>query len=708
MSGPGPESGDAVRALLHPRSVAIFGASDDTAKWGGSILALLRKFGFPGRIHPINPRSAEVQGLRAWPSARAVGEPIDVAVLAVPHDRAVAAFEDCAAAGVRAILMVTAQFAEAGDEGRALQDRLVAIARSGGMRIIGPNCMGYFNAHADLCLLNAQALIRNPRLLRGDVAMISQSGALAGAMLARAYDLGVGFSFCVSLGNQADLEVCDFLEYAIADPGTRVIASYVEGLKDPQRFVAALRAARDAGKPVLLLKAGRTEVGQQAVQSHTASLAGSHAAFAATARHAGALLVDDFFDLVTQAIAFSTLPAPREGGVAVFSGSGGGAAVSTDLLDEAGLVPGALSEATVDACERLMPRHGAHLPFDLGATPASYRTEHWLRDVMATMMADPGIGAGIYVMTTQPDMAGAGRAVIEVGRSAGKPLLFVNAASSCGVEAVEAVREAGVVRFESVRDAARCLALRTGHERARALHDDAAIGPAPEALEAIAGTLPEGLVSEHDAKRLLAAAGLPVTRGEVAATADDAVRIAQAIGYPVAMKIVSAQISHKSDVGGVALDVRDAAAVRERFGALAQAVGRVPGARFEGCLVQSMAGADVELLVGTCRDAQFGPMLMFGFGGTLVELHRDTALLPAGAGPRAIAEALSRLRQYPLLTGYRGRSKVDLPRLVAVIGRMGALAVQLGERLVECEANPVMVRGESIVVADARAVWRRG
>ncbi|HRH86541.1 MAG TPA: acetate--CoA ligase family protein [Rubrivivax sp.] len=697
-----------IGAILSPQSVAIVGASDDVQKWGGSILALLRKFGYQGAIYPINPKSARVQELAAFPSVAAVGQPVDVAVIAVSSDRAVQALDDCAKAGVKAALLVTSQFAESGAAGQALQDRLVEVARAAGMRLIGPNCMGYFHSHADLCLLNAQALMRNAALLAGDIALISQSGALAGAMLARAYDIGTGFSFCVSLGNQADLEVADFLEYAIADPNTRVIALYVEGLKTPQRFLALLGQARAAGKPVLLAKAGRTEAGQQAVASHTASMAGAYQSFAAAVRHAGATLVDDPLELVMQAAAWAGTPTPTGQGVAILSGSGGGGAIASDLLGEAGLQPATLSAGTVARLLELMPQASAHLPFDLGSVPGEYRQgrANWLRDVLDTMMADADVGAGIFVMTTQPDMAGAADSVAAVNRDCGKPVLFVNAASSCGDQAVARLHAAGVVHFSSIQEPIRYLSNRQAHARLAGLPQGAPAVLDAAALRRICAAWPAGLVQEQQVKQLFAAAGIPVTAGEVAGTAEQAVEAARRIGLPVVMKVVSAQISHKSDIGGVVLGVADEAAVRRHFDALQAAAGRVPGAVFEGCLVQQMARADAELLVGTNRDAQFGPMLMFGFGGTLVELQRDTALLPADAGHAAIAQALAQLCLYPLLTGFRGREPADLERLVDVIHRMGQLSLLLGESLGECEANPVMVRGKAIVVADARAVWK--
>ena len=697
-----------IEDILNPRSIAILGASDDLSKWGGSMLALLQKFGFPGSIYPVNPRSERVQGIPAFAAVTAIGQAVDVALFAVPHERAIDAFHDCAKAGVKAILMVTSQFAESGAAGQQLQDQLMEIARNAGIRIIGPNCMGYFHSHADLCLLNSQALMRNATLIKGNIALISQSGALAGAMLARAYDLGSGFSFCVSLGNQADLEVCDFLEYAISDPHTKVISLYVEGLKTPQRFLELLRRARAVGKPVLLVKAGRTDSGRRAVQSHTASMAGPYQAFEAAVRYEGAVLVDDYLELVTQAAAWATLAAPSCNQIAVFSGSGGGGAVASDLIGEAGLQVATLSEATIEKLAPLVPRNVAHLPFDLGAVPASHRMQdpQWLHQVLSQMMSDPNVGAGVFVMTTQPDMVGAAQVVIELNKSGTKPLLFVNAASSCGIDALERLRTAGMVQFASVKEAAGYLCNRL------------AVAPnfKPDQqwqsqfrvteVDRVAAKLPIGLVSEYQAKQLLSAAGVPTTQGNLAQTEDQAVDLARSIGFPVVMKVVSAQVTHKSDIGGVALNVLDEASVRQQFNLLRSALQQVPGASFEACLVQQMVAADTELLIGSQWDPQFGAMLMFGFGGTRVELQRDTALVPAHASQQSIERSLAGLRQYPLLTGYRGSQPVDLAKLVSIIQCIGQLAIHLGERLVECEVNPVMVRGDSIWAADARAVWK--
>lgn len=700
-----------IESILNPRSVAVIGASNDPSKWGGSVLALLRKFGFRGNIFPINPRADTVQGLAAFQSVSAVQQPVDVAVLAVPSDKAPAALKDCAQAGVGAVLIMTAQFAESGPEGVALQQEVEAIVSDAGMRMIGPNCMGYFSSASDLCLLNAQAFIRNDTMHKGHIALISQSGALAGAILARSYDIGAAFSFCVSLGNQADLEVCDFLEYAIADANTHIIALYVEGLKNPGRFRSLLEAARKAGKPVLVTKAGRTSSGTKAVQSHTASMAGAYQTFRATVEAQAGIILEDPLDMVAEAANWDVDRPLRGSRVAVLSGSGGGGALAVDALEGLALHAANLSDQGRAALSRLAPGSAARLPFDIGAVPTPAQqpvsSDSWFQDVLTTALDDADVDAGLFLMTTQPDMTGAAEAFIAAHRSSDKPSVFINAASSCGAEPVARLKAAGLAHFTGLQPAT--LHFKHRHDYARqcallALPDQRP-GIDTQALERIASTLPAGTVSEAQTKALLNAAGLPTASGRVAVSAEEAVAIANELGYPVVMKIVSEQITHKSDVGGVLLGVQDASAVQRAFEQLKQAAARVSGATFEGSLVQQMAKADAELLVGTHWDEQLGAFLTFGFGGTLVELQRDTCLLPADSSAAVIKDALTMLRQFPVLTGYRGKPLADLDRLVDIIQRMGCLAGYFGAKLLECEANPLMIRGEHIVVADARAVW---
>ena len=698
---------DGIRAILSPRSVAFIGASEDRAKWGGLLQSLLAKFKYAGAVYPVNPKASTIQGLTAYANIRDVPGPVDLAVISITVDGVEQALRDCAAAGVRAAMIVTAQFAETGAEGAAKQARVVAVAEETGIAMIGPNCMGVLNANENLALLNSTALLEYfDTIPRGRIGVASQSGAIVGAMIARAGHIGAGFSSCATLGNQAALQICDFFDYLVDDPATDVICLYMEGAESIDRLFSIARRARAAGKPVLITKAGRTPQGERAVASHTASLAGSYDAFVARCREAGILVQTDALQMLLTAQALQSYPLPRVDGVALFSGSGGAGALGTDALADHGLTMPELGADTRQALAAFVTEANQQLPYDMGAVmagPGKGRADV-IEASLEPVVRDPAVGMCLYIMTPQGHMSGIAQLFTELGRRHGKPCLVVNSASGI----TEAMRlrliELGVPFFPSVQEA-----LVTVKDLLRAAHyqapQDAVLPPLPAGVEAVAASLPQGMLSEEDAKRLLAAAGIPVAQGELAADAEQAARIAQAMGYPVVMKVVADGITHKSDMGGVKLDLADAAAVREAFAQIEAAAARVPGARFEGCLVQPMIQGDVELMVGTVHDEQFGPFVLVGTGGTLVELLKDTQLLPAPASPRAIEQALRGLRFFPLLDGYRGREKADIPAIARIVHQVSVLAATLGPRLAELDINPLRVQGSRAVAADARARW---
>ncbi|MBK6747982.1 acetate--CoA ligase family protein [Ottowia sp.] len=698
---------DGIRAILSPRSVAFIGASEDRAKWGGLLQFLLARFKYAGAVYPVNPKASTIQGLTAYANIRDVPGPVDLAVISITVDGVEQALRDCAAAGVRAAMIVTAQFAETGAEGAAKQARVVAVAEETGIAMIGPNCMGVLNANENLALLNSTALLEYfDTIPRGRIGVASQSGAIVGAMIARAGHIGAGFSSCATLGNQAALQICDFFDYLVDDPATDVICLYMEGAESIDRLFSIARRARAAGKPVLITKAGRTPQGERAVASHTASLAGSYDAFVARCREAGILVQTDALQMLLTAQALQSYPLPRVDGVALFSGSGGAGALGTDALADHGLTMPELGADTRQALAAFVTEANQQLPYDMGAVmagPGKGRADV-IEASLEPVVRDPAVGMCLYIMTPQGHMSGIAQLFTELGRRHGKPCLVVNSASGI----TEAMRlrliELGVPFFPSVQEA-----LVTVKDLLRAAHyqapQDAVLPPLPAGVEAVAASLPQGMLSEEDAKRLLAAAGIPVAQGELAADAEQAARIAQAMGYPVVMKVVADGITHKSDMGGVKLDLADAAAVREAFARIEAAAARVPGARFEGCLVQPMIQGDVELMVGTVHDEQFGPFVLVGTGGTLVELLKDTQLLPAPASPRAIEQALRGLRFFPLLDGYRGREKADIPAIARIVHQVSVLAATLGPRLAELDINPLRVQGSRAVAADARARW---
>ncbi|GGG21324.1 acyl-CoA synthetase [Caldovatus sediminis] len=696
--------------IVSPRSVAVVGASDDVGKFGGRVFHYLIKHGYPGRLLPINPNRPAIRGLPAFPRLAAAPGPVDVAILAVPVAHLEAQIAEAAGAGVGACIVITAKLAEAGPDGATLQERIVGIARGAGMRLLGPNCLGIFNP-VDRAMLSSSLALEADAFAPGGIGVVSQSGALMGTLVSLAHDYGARFSRCVSVGNQADLELCDFLDYLIADEATRVIALYVEGLRSPARFRALLHQARAAGKPVLVVKAGRSAAGVQAARSHTASLAGSYEAFAAVCRDAGAVLLDDWVPMVLAADALDRLPRLRAPGrgVAVMAGSGGSTAILVDQLPEAGLRLAAISDATKAALAQWLPPSHLHLPVDTG----NFRdgtSEAGIGAVLRAFMADPDIGAIVVPMTTGPRMAANAALLPPLAREGDMPLLYVMGAGAVGDEARAAMRAADFPYYDRAADALAVLrALEAEAEgRARA-------GLPPPARPAGAGPLPApaglpgGMLTEAEAKRLLAAYGIPTTRERLAADADAAVRAAEAIGYPVALKGVSRAVVHKSDLGLVRLGLADAAAVRAAFAGVAAALERAAPGTMEGCLVQEMArGGIAELILGARHDPDFGPMVMVGLGGVLVELLRDVQLAPAPLSPADAEAMLRRLRLWPVLAGARGRPPADAAAAAEALVRLSWLAADLGPRLAELDVNPLVLRagGEGGIAVDARAVLR--
>ncbi|MBB3176928.1 acetate--CoA ligase family protein [Variovorax sp. Sphag1AA] len=697
-----------IRAILNPRSIAFIGASDDVAKWGGVLLHVLRKFNYAGAIYPVNPKAETIQGLRAYRSIDEIGQPIDLAVISIGVDGVEQAMHECAAAGVRAAMVVTSQFAESGAEGAAKQERVLAVARQAGIAMIGPNCMGVLNANENMALLNSTALVEYfGEIPRGRIGVVSQSGAVVGAMIARAGFVGAGFSSCVSLGNQADLEICDFFDYLVDDPATDVICLYMESARSMERMLAIARRARAAGKPVLITKAGRTPHGQKAVASHTASMAGAYDTFLARCRNEGILVQTDALQMLLTAQALQAFSLPPTAGVAIFSGSGGQGALGSDALSDYGLVPGELSAATRQALSPFFTESNQQLPYDLGAAasgPGKGRPD-LLAGSMEPIFADPAVGACVYLMTPQGGMDGIAKLFTELGRKYGKPALLANCASGITENMRQALLGLGAPFFPSQHEA--FLTLRDLEWMRNYGGPDAAQEvPALSAqLQAFTQALPEGMQDEDTSKGLLALAGIDVAAGELAVDADAAVSIAGKLGYPVVLKIVADGVTHKSDMGGVQLNLRDADAVRTAFARIRNAAAELPDAMFRGCLVQPMIQAESELMIGTLYDPEFGPFLLLGAGGTLVELMNDTALLPAPASPKAIERAIRGLRCFPLLDGYRGRARADLDKLAQIAHRVSLLAAQLGARMPELDINPLAVRADRAAALDARLRW---
>jgi acyl-CoA synthetase (NDP forming) len=707
--GPAKTRGGA-HEVLFPRSIAVIGATDDVTKHGGRLVYLLRKHGFAGRLLPVNPRRAEVQGLVCYPSIGMVprgdgGEAPDVAILAVPAPVVVDAVRECVEAGVRGCVIMTKWFADAGPEGAAQQETLAEIARRDGLRIVGPNCMGIINTAHSMALTSARVLDVE-RMIPGTIGFITQSGGLMASVYNRAHDAGLGFRYCVSTGNQVDLDICDFLEYMLEDSETRAVCLYVESLRDPARFFDLARACRRAGKPVLMVKAGRTVEGAEAARSHTAGLVGSFAAIEAACLDTGVLLTDDVDGMVEAAGFIARWGPPRGSGIGMLSPSGGGIAIMVDRLVDAGLRIASLTDTTRTRLVESMIPAQAHNPVDLGgcreADPATAAAS------MAALAADPNVAVVLVVLTTATVYEQKVEAMARAALATGTPVLVAVMPGSVSDQVRAILRSLGCPYTNRLDDALRVVRLwmRYGDEVCAPAGDLTDAGKAPAAAGSPSGeSLPDGPLTEIEVKSLLAACGVAVNRGELARTPDEAVRIAERLGYPVALKAVRRGLIHKSDVGGVRLRLRDGPAVSVAFADIARRAANAGSDQLEGCLVQEMIDGELELLVGVRREPGLGAIVVAGAGGTLAELLHDTAVALAPVDRRHARALLRRLRIGRLLDGFRGRPPLDADAVVDVMCRMSALAVSLGERLVDLEVNPLIVRrdGQGAVAVDGRA-----
>ena len=700
-----PSVAPTLREILNPRHVAVVGASSDRSKFGGRVMHFLVQHGYSGRIVPVNRNAREVLGHRAYADVRDVPGRIDVALLAVPALQLHAAVAACGEAGVRCCVVITADFAELGTEGAARERELVATARRHGMRLLGPNCLGYINPLAKLALTSSVALAASP-MPCGAIGLISQSGSLMASLISHAQDHGAGFSACVTVGNQADLEICDFIEYFIDDPATRAICVYVEGLKDGHRFLQLADRCRVAGKPLLAVKAGRSDAGALVTQSHTASLAGSYAVWQAAARERGVCLLDDPEAMIMGAQFLLQFGAPRSDGIAVLSPSGGTIAVTADRLSAAGLRLAALGEQTRASLAALVPPARLLNPLDVGGLPrdAGLPTA---RAAQAAFGADPDVGVVFIVVATTPQLEDKVRTWGQAAIESRMPTALLFTPGTLVDGARQALRDIGCPYTDRMDDALRVIAAAIEYGRitreATPLPASVAESQAPAALAAF----PAGRLTESEAKVLVRHAGIVAPEERLATDADSAAVAADGLGYPVVMKAVCRELVHKSDIGAVKLGLTNADDVRRAWREIVDSVARQPRqARLEGCVVQQQIGDGVELMLGARWDPCFGPIVVIGAGGIFVELMDDVRIALAPVTDGHARRLLGELRIAPLLRGARGTAPLDVEAVIAAIVGLGRLAAALGPRLTELDINPLLVQRRGVLALDARATLR--
>ncbi|WFE76658.1 acetate--CoA ligase family protein [Roseinatronobacter sp. S2] len=689
----------AMSRVISPKSIALIGASADYAKFGGRILHHLIDHGFGGKIYPINPKRESLLGLTCYKSITDLPEPSDMALVAVPATLLEETVEACGTAGVGVCVIITAQLGEFSAEGAALEERIVAIARHHKMRLVGPNCMGMIVPQANIALSSTPTLRHAATLRKGGVAFISQSGAMMGTLFLQAHDHGVGLSGMVSIGNQADLELCDFLEAFIDEKKTRVICLYIEGLKSPARFRELCLKARAAGKSVLAVKAGRTEAGSHLAKSHTASLAGSFSAFETLCLEVGVVLLDDPDAMILCAGVMSANPRPACANVGIICASGGGAAIMADQLAMRDLRADVFSDDTRQRLKQDYPASHQNNPLDLGGHKGGLEFGIFERAINAVHQ-DTSTGVTAYVMTPQPMMMQTLDHAIGIWQRQEKPFVLVLNLSRFGDELRDRALEAGIPFVTRTDDLYRVLQVyRDDLAGASAIRQRDPARPADLDTPQVTAS---GFLTEPQAKVLLSAYGVSVPVAKLTTTVEEATVAAKDCGYPVVLKGVVPDVVHKSDLGLVKVGIKTEQALHAAFAEVAQAIGHAASGAQTQIDVQQMIAPGIELIVGMTNEPGYGPQLVLGAGGIHVELLHDVVQRRAPVTPEDVRMMLESLRLWPLLSGARGQAPLAINAACEAIARLSWLGPDLGEQLRDFEVNPFRITETGAYALDGR------
>jgi acyl-CoA synthetase (NDP forming) len=686
--------------LFSPRSVAIVGASANLESISGRPLKLLKRYGFEGTVYPVNPKYESIEGFRCYSSLDGLPEVPDVVLVGVRASLVPSVLEDCARLGVKYAVVFSSGFAES--EGVEAQEEIVRIAKAGGVRILGPNCQGLVNLASGIPL-SFSASLDTDRRPTGHVAYVSQSGAFGFASFAMAADAGAGFRYVVTTGNQADLDVIEIARYLAADPEVNLLLLYLEGVSSGERFLELLRFARSRDLPVAILKVGQSAVAKEAAKSHTAALTGDEKVWEAVFRQYGVLTLSDSDDVTDAARIFGVSRRAKGNRVGILSTSGGAGIIAADACDAAGLSVPSLDKEFREQVERFIPSFGSSLnPVDM--TAQVINDPQGFRNLLALMEESPQIDMLFVVLSMITGESGMRMAedlalAFESGR---KPIVCCWLIDDEHGKAFRGLLTSrGVPVFSSLRRAALSLARLVQWEGRPDL-------PALNPIRGKKGNLDEfpSDLTEAEAKELLASYGVPITRERLCTSLSESLAAAEEIGYPVALKVMSPDIPHKTEAGIVALRVKDEEELRNTYGRiLEKAVKAKPKARIKGVLVQEMVSGGQECIVGVRRDPLFGPVIAVGLGGIFVEVLQDVALRLAPVDRATVLKMLEELKGLPLLRGIRGNSPRDIDALASLVEAVSRLALSEPD-LLELDVNPVMVleNGRGAVAVDALVV----
>jgi acetyltransferase len=688
--------------FFSPSGVAIIGASTKPNKLSFGILKNMMLYGYGGGIYPVNPKAEEILGLKSYPDVSLVPDPVELAVVVLPAPMTPEVLRGCGERGIKSVIIISGGFREVGGAGVQLEEECLQIAKRYQMRLIGPNCVGTLDLHTGLNTTFIQGVPA-----AGSIGFLSQSGAVCGGVVDFIAEKHIGFSHFASLGNEVDVDETDMIAYFGEHPQVKVIAAYIEGIQDGEKFIR-IASQVSHKKPIVMLKAGRTDAGAQAVSSHTGSLAGSYAAYQAAFRQAGVIEVGDLPALFDVAWALSCQNLPEDNKVAIFTNAGGPAALASDSLAVNGFELATISpKKQAQLAEQLNPSAQVNNPIDMlgGAEPQDFS------HVLSTLLDDPAVNVLLPILVPQSlvNPGDVARAIVKNAKKTEKTTLVCMVGEQSLAEARRVLHQNNVplTIFPEVPGEVlgRMRWYKQWLNKEAAQNFDFSEINDQSVDQQLAGLTGQAL-GEADTRPILAAYGLDLIPGGIAGDADEAVQIANEVGYPVAVKVVSPQILHKSEMGGIALNLRSDESLRVALDRMRDHIQTIaPTAKIEGYLIEQMAPEGMEVIVGMRRDPTFGPLMMFGLGGVYVELFKDVGFGVAPLSPSDAKAMIEMTKAGRLLRGYRGAPRYDLESVVDAIGRLSQLALD-HPAISEVEVNPLLVlpKGKGAKVLDARMI----
>lgn len=695
--------------FFSPKSIALIGASQDLITISGQPLSHLLNHGYSGKLYPVNPRYPEILGHKCYPAVADLPETPDLAIILINAARVADILEQCGKKGVPYVVIFTSGFSETGGEGVALQKRLTDIARQYNIGVIGPNCQGMMNV-ADKVWAGFGSVFFTQEFPAGGVSMVSQSGGFGFSVLAlSSLDGGLAFRQMVTTGNEIGVSTLDFVDYFIRDPQTSMIVGYIEGVKDAHRLLGIGMKAMDAGKPILMWKVGNTDEGQKAAASHTANLGGAMALYKAAFKQTGIIQIDDIQDMVDYGRMFRCGKLPKGNRIAMITVSGGAGILMTDECISGGMRLAELAPETVEQLRAFVPSYGS-LGNPVDVTASIFNDLALIRRTLQAIVDDPGVDCiALLNASLQGEIATKIAAeIIAIAKTTDKPIAAAwSARDVMAKDAYAALDEARIPHYKSPVRCGRAFAAMSGYAEAKRRieaqrHEQPLVLKKTQSKQLLMDRATD--VAEYQAKKVLAEYGIPVTQEELATTREQALVIAKKIGYPVAIKVQSPDISHKTEAKAVKLGLNTDAELAAAYDeVLANAKAYNAKAQLDGVLVQEMLRGGTEAILGITNDPLFGPAVMFGLGGIFAEIMKDVSFRLAPVTLSMAHEMIAEIKGYPLLAGARGRAHADVDALADAIVKLSALAVDLKDQVAELDINPlfVMERGKGVKAADA-------